>query len=105
MPKTGVPGGRYGGREALDNNATHLPAAPEASTSPAYASQDTNAQLYTGGYVPDNATNRPAAPPAVDEVSYQDAPLVQYPGGGPTTNVTRGPDQRDEAIDRAKGLT
>lgn len=93
--------------EKLDNNATNrLTAPPEAESSPE-ADALANAPQLPGGYVPDNATNRPTSPPSVEQdpgSKYISLPPIEYPAGTHSWNVTRGPDERDQAIDRAKGL-
>lgn len=88
--------------DRLDNNATNGLVAPPSATSSPESDQEANDSIYTGGYVPDNATNRPTVPPTTGENSSP--PSVVYPGGTPNTNVTRGPNERDEALDRGMGL-
>lgn len=87
--------------ESLDNNIVNPPAAPPSATTSPEADQEAGNSTWTQGYVPDNATNRPAAPPVEARDSY---PAVSYQDGSSDTNITRGPNEKDEAIGRGMGL-
>lgn len=89
--------------EKLDSNSTnHLTAPPDAETAPDTDMQANDSE-WRGGYVPSNATNPPASPPERQQDYYENTTSVTYPAGGPNTNVTRGPNEKDPAIAMAKG--
>lgn len=90
--------------ESLDNNATNMLAAPPAAETVSFGPDQGAGNAWTGSGPNTNAYNTLTAPPSVEVDQYPSSPLVEYPGGAPDTNVTRGPNERDEALDRAKGL-
>jgi hypothetical protein len=84
--------------QKLQNNAYNLiQAPPDAETAPDNDYQAGTTQI-PGGYVPDNATNRPAAPPTVEQEYYDATAPVTYPSEGHEWNVTKGPNDTDDAI-------
>ena len=85
--------------ESLDNNITNAPAAaPEAATVQPNDTQGAD-NTWTGGAANTNAYNLIPAPPEEQAAYNANAPLVEYPGGTPDTNVTKGPNDRDSALD------
>lgn len=90
--------------ETLDNNATNTPAAPPSAETVAFGSNQGAANEWTGSGPNTNAYNQLFPPPTVEVDQYPSSPLVEYPGGAPDTNVTKGPNERDTAWDRSKGL-
>lgn len=90
--------------ETLDNNATNMLAAPPSAETVSFGDDQGACNTWTGSGPNTNAYNQLAAPPSVEVDQYPSSPLVEYPGGAPDTNVTRGPGERDLALDRSKGL-
>lgn len=82
MAQTGRPGGRGG----LENNRVQGPihGTPPSFEGTPDSLHDANNSVNTSGYVPDSATNRLAAAPAVDQDG--DYPALVYPQGSPNTN-------------------
>lgn len=93
--------------DKLDNNAVNVLAAVPAATSTPESDQVGNDSSYTGGYVAAQRLNPLAPAPEAEEVVYYgvgEPVSVQYPAGPLVNNITRGPDERDSALDAGKGL-
>lgn len=86
--------------ESLDNNITNAPASVSSATTSPEADQEAGNSTWTQGYVPSNATNLTPAPIG----KFDSYPAVSYQTGTNDTNITRGPNEKDEAISAGMGL-
>lgn len=100
-----------GGPGVVWNALNAIPAAEDATSTPE-ADQDSQSQGYPTTPANTNFLNQIPAPPETREWGaanvgqpVAEPPTIVYPTDKAVTNVTYGPDYRDEALDRSKGLT
>lgn len=83
--------------EAVDTNSNDWFTQPPVAESVPGSSLDANDSIYTGGFVPYKSSGAPSKPPVENGAEFGSSPLLTYLDGTASTNVTKGPDEKDSA--------
>lgn len=83
--------------ESVDRNSFGTPSGVPSATSSPESDQDAS-NTIPGGFIPLKVTSAPANPPVG---TFDNYPALTYPGGSVSTNVSRGPEEKDDACSPA----